>query len=60
MRARLEFQPRDLWIGAFWEVSECWADDPCDPFDDRTITMVDLWICLLPMLPLHLSWARRQ
>lgn len=60
MRVRLEWKPQDLWVGAFWKVSECWATDGMDdPFDDRTVPMVDLWICLIPMVPLHLTWQRR-
>lgn len=41
VRAALEFKLEDLWIGAFWR-----QDGNC----------IDLWICLLPCLPLHVSW----
>lgn len=44
MRVKLEFKPQDLWIGAFWKT---------------TGPAVDRWICLLPMIPLHLTWRRR-
>ena len=37
----LEFKPQDAWIGAFWR-----RDGNC----------IDLWVCLLPMLPLHFSY----
>jgi hypothetical protein len=37
----LEFKPQDLWIGAYWKrIGHC----------------VDVWICLVPMLPIHVSW----
>ena len=39
--AQFEFKPRDLWIGAYWK---------------RIGNCVDVWICFLPCLPLHLSW----
>ncbi len=41
---RLEFKLRDSWIGAYWErwytVGNC---------------RLDVWLCLLPMLPLRLT-----
>lgn len=40
--AQFEFKPQDLWIGVFWK---------------RIGSTVDLWICVLPCLPLHLSWG---
>jgi hypothetical protein len=40
-RAGFEFKLQDLWIGAFWK---------------RIGNCVDLWICFLPCLPLHISW----
>lgn len=38
----LEWKLQDLWIGAFWRTTEFGGD---------------LWVCLLPCLPLHLSWS---
>lgn len=41
---QLEFKLADLWIGAFWKTSgHCF----------------DLWVCLMPCLPIHFSaWWR--
>ena len=42
---RFEFKPQDLWIGAFWRKTEAgsyWG------------WHLDLWICFLPMVPLHI------
>lgn len=39
--AKFEWKPADLWIGAYWK---------------RIGNCVDLWLCLLPCIPLHLSW----
>ncbi len=40
-RWQFEWQPQDLWVGAFWKrIGNCW----------------DLWICALPCVPLHISW----
>lgn len=40
--AQFEVKIPDLWVGAFWK---------------RTGRTVDLWICFLPCLPLHISWG---
>lgn len=47
MAWRLEFKPRDAWIGVFWKRAR----------DGR---YTDIWICLLPMLPLHLIYEPRR
>ncbi len=41
--ARFEFKPADCWIGVFWR-KERW---------ERHI-----WICAVPMLPLHITIPR--
>ena len=37
---RLEWKPQDLWVGAFWRTSR---------------GRLDVWVCPLPMVPVHLS-----
>lgn len=41
----LEWKLQDLWIGVFWRRG-AWSQG----------TNWDVWICLLPCLPLHLFW----
>lgn len=49
MKARFEFEPRDMWVGVYW--------------DARRITGVydwthwDVYICIIPMVPLHIWWV---
>lgn len=44
IRWRLEFKVEDLWIGAFWRFIH----------DANGGTAgAELWVCLLPCLPLH-------
>lgn len=38
MRARILFEPRDLWVGLFW---------------DRRDGALNFWVCPFPMLVLH-------
>ena len=38
---QLQFRPRDLWIGLYYV-----TEGHC----------VDAWICLVPCVPIHLSW----
>jgi hypothetical protein len=50
---RLEFKLEDFWVGAFWRVTRAKVGDkePCLAFD--------LWVCLVPCLPLHLTIWRK-
>jgi hypothetical protein len=39
-RVRVEFKAADCWIGVFWR---------------RELGQLDVWLCLVPMLPIHLT-----
>jgi hypothetical protein len=45
--ARFEFKLEDFWIGAFWK----WSGG-------MGMEYLDIWICLLPCVPLHLTRMR--
>ena len=47
----LEFEPRDCWIGVYWNHPE--RDLSVHPEE------FDVWICLVPMIPLHLHFHKR-
>lgn len=53
MKIQVEFKPQDLWVGAFWKVSPYYKDHT---YAGR---WVNLWICLVPMVPLHIEWYLR-
>lgn len=38
--AQFQFEPRDLWIGLFWR---------------RTEIALHLYICFVPLFPLHIT-----
>ena len=48
--AGLEWQPHDLWIGVFWRYER----HPLQYLDGWTKT--DVWVCIVPMLPIHIIW----
>jgi hypothetical protein len=52
VRIRLEFKREDLWIGAYWK-TRAWIRG-----HDLVGNVVDLWICLIPCLPVHVSWVK--
>lgn len=49
MSIRVEFDPGDLWIGMYWHVIEIGYRDQWD-----------IYICLVPMLPIHIHWSKRM
>lgn len=42
----LEFEPRDLWIGLYWNRGEQYTLG----------RLWDMYICIIPMLPLHIMF----
>lgn len=65
----VEFEPRDLWIGVYWTTAEAgiamdpWARKDRDAWrriSGLIVTRVDVYVCLVPMVPLRLSWVRRR
>jgi len=49
MNIKLEFKPQDLWMGVFWKDTIEGAKVPIK-------VRWDLWICLIPMVPIHITW----
>jgi hypothetical protein len=45
VRIRWEFKKQDCWIGVYWEPGSSYTH---------------LWVCLLPMLPIHFWWPHRE
>ncbi len=45
--ARLLWEPRDLWMGVFW--NRVHAGGPADRF-------LFVYVCVIPCLPVALSW----
>ncbi len=49
--AAVEWKPQDLWVGAFWKKRL---------LSDGAIVSYDLWVCVIPCLPIHLWWYREH
>jgi hypothetical protein len=67
MKVRLEFKPQDCWIGAFWKTKVIARQMPQplaatyirgDVVFCREVVACDLWLCIIPTLPLHFEWER--
>lgn len=57
MKMCFEFKPQDLWVGVFWKRTH---DGPTAMFCNGERVqriVVDLWLCLIPMLPIHFTWT---
>ena len=51
VKVRLQFEPRDLWMGVFWRVTT--------PFNQEEWYILHVYLTLVPMLPLHITNVRR-
>lgn len=60
MKAAVEFKVEDLWIGLYWRRMR---SPLCGLTAGKRYRLVDrervdVWICVLPCLPVHLWWWR--
>jgi hypothetical protein len=51
LKVQLQFELRDVWIGCFWRVSR---------HPDLRASILHLYVCLLPLFPLHVSILREE
>jgi len=66
-RVRVEVKIPDLWIGAFWRWDDItsfrwpdkgWQRGLYTPEAQEKGLQLDVWICLLPCLPLHVELVK--
>ncbi len=50
IKVKQEFKKQDFWIGCYWEIRRKGT------IGLSTERVYHLWICFLPMFPLHISW----
>ena len=68
MKARIEFEPRNLWVGVYWRRIRCrWIcdDDQSKVYNalllPREVQRLHVYLCLVPCFPLHIvcEWGER-
>lgn len=50
----LEFKPQDLWLGVYWNRG---SRHSASSSGIQHVSVTDVWVCLLPCLPIHVSVA---
>ena len=51
-RCRMEWEPRDCWVGVYWRTTQL-------SYNRLKVGVVlEIWICFLPCLPIHLSFLK--
>jgi hypothetical protein len=58
MKVKLEFKLEDFWVGAFWKKELVVVKDPSYYWLDGVGTQYDLWVCIVPCFPIHVTWTR--
>jgi hypothetical protein len=58
MHVVLEFKPQDCWIGVFWKSTV--EGRPHFSPEEAWWVRCDVWVCVVPMLPIHLTWRTRK
>ena len=47
----LEFKKQDMWIDTYWKI---------DKRATLPLSYIDLWVCLIPMFPIHFIWKKHE
>jgi len=64
MRIRFEFKHQDLWVGVFWKSTPVTLENHKSFFFEHAYipevhpARTDIWICFIPMLPIHLIFEK--
>lgn len=56
---RVLFEPRDVWIGVYWtpkKITRFFQDER----RWRDCRDYEVYICLVPMLPIKIRWSNRR
>lgn len=54
-RVRFEFKTQDCWFGVFWK-----RGGYQQTFGEWIEPALDIWICIVPMFPLHIATSKRR
>jgi len=54
MKVEIDFNPQDIWIGCYWrktpDYKKIWVG--------KLLIKLELWICLIPMFPIHVMLGK--
>lgn len=50
MKIKIFFEPRDIWVGVFWDLDI--VDTPYGPLFEN----YRVYICIIPMFPIKITW----
>ena len=51
MKARIEFKRQHCWVGVYWKRWQTGLDH----IEQTGNRYTDVWVCLVPMFPIHIS-----
>ena len=57
LNIRFQYKLEDFWIGAFWRKSKVCVPQGAPFYTLPICDMVEVWICLIPCLPIHIRWV---
>ena len=49
IKVGIEFEPRDLWVGVYWDYQGI-----------GTLKHLDIYVCIVPMLPIHITFIQAK
>ena len=56
LKVQLQWEPSDLWVGCFWRTRN--SVDVLPPSGIPPPWFIHIYVCLVPLLPLHITILR--